>query len=250
MTRQEAVHHKWDARMFSALLMTLAAVRVAVPAREVATDSVPTVGVAARLADGSICLAAPDRSLKDGTILHAIQVPLDSAAPSGAVLSLRVENVASGSCANLWGLPGDTAYAVTAVAAEGAPEPGLPMVVLLDARWLFHRTGEGWHIDNHRGDPDLVARACTSSEGIHLTFWAGQPLAGRLVWHRYFYLGYDVESSCTNADYGNAQLPNRGFLTECREGPQQLPCNSRRGWATWSAAEPRFIRWTSIWSVN
>ncbi len=39
-------------------------------------------------------------------------------------------------------------------------------------------------------------RACTSSEGVHLTIWSGE----RLRWHRYFYLGYDVEPSCTGAD--------------------------------------------------
>ncbi len=43
-------------------------------------------------------------------------------------------------------------------------------------------------------------RACTSSEGVHLTIWSGRPPAGRLRWHRYFYLGYDVDPSCTPAD--------------------------------------------------
>ncbi|HEX9108921.1 MAG TPA: hypothetical protein VF832_16860, partial [Longimicrobiales bacterium] len=43
-------------------------------------------------------------------------------------------------------------------------------------------------------------RACTSMEGVHLTIWSGPPLRGRLRWHRYFYLGYDVEPSCTAAD--------------------------------------------------
>lgn len=62
-------------------------------------------------------------------------------------------------------------------------------------------------------DGDGVAerfRACASSEGVHLTIWSGPPLTGRLRWHRYFYLGYDVEPSCTAADYrepaGGARL--------------------------------------------
>lgn len=43
-------------------------------------------------------------------------------------------------------------------------------------------------------------RACTSTEGVHLTVWTGEPLKGRRRWHTYYYLGYDVEPSCTEAD--------------------------------------------------
>ncbi len=39
-------------------------------------------------------------------------------------------------------------------------------------------------------------RACASSEGVHLTIGSG----ARLRWHRYFYLGYDVEPDCSDAD--------------------------------------------------
>ncbi len=44
-------------------------------------------------------------------------------------------------------------------------------------------------------------RQCTSSEGVHLTIWSGEPIKGIRRWHRYFYLGYDVEPSCSDADY-------------------------------------------------
>ena len=51
------------------------------------------------------------------------------------------------------------------------------------------------------GIPELVSfRVCTSTEGLHLTLWQGKPLAGKRVWHRYFYLGYDVEPSCKPLD--------------------------------------------------
>ncbi len=45
------------------------------------------------------------------------------------------------------------------------------------------------------GTPERF-RACTSSEGIHLTIWSGR----RLRWHGYFYLGYDVEPSCSEPE--------------------------------------------------
>lgn len=52
-------------------------------------------------------------------------------------------------------------------------------------------------------DNDRVAehfRVCTSREGLHLTVWSGMPLKGKRQWHRYFYLGYDVEPNCTEDD--------------------------------------------------
>jgi hypothetical protein len=43
-------------------------------------------------------------------------------------------------------------------------------------------------------------RQCSSEEGIHLSVWTGKPLTGRRRWQAYFYLGYDVESTCTTRD--------------------------------------------------
>jgi hypothetical protein len=51
------------------------------------------------------------------------------------------------------------------------------------------------------GDHRVAAfRSCTSQEGVHLTVWKGRPLRGVRKWHFYYYLGYDVEPSCTMSD--------------------------------------------------
>lgn len=49
--------------------------------------------------------------------------------------------------------------------------------------------------------PAAQLRSCASSEGLHLTVWAERPLRSRRIWHAYYYLGYDVEPSCQEADY-------------------------------------------------
>jgi hypothetical protein len=52
-------------------------------------------------------------------------------------------------------------------------------------------------------DNDRVAehfRVCASMEGPHLTVWSGRPLEGKRQWHRYFYLGYDLEPNCVEGD--------------------------------------------------
>jgi hypothetical protein len=59
-------------------------------------------------------------------------------------------------------------------------------------------------------DNDGVAehfRVCTSMEGLHLTVWSGRPLKGKRQWHRYFYLGWDVEPNCTE-DEGK-EMPDK-----------------------------------------
>jgi hypothetical protein len=61
------------------------------------------------------------------------------------------------------------------------------------------------HVNGGLARADLTAtgsmhsfRSCTGTEGVHLTVWDG---ASSRKWHRYFYLGYDVEPDCTEKDY-------------------------------------------------
>ncbi len=71
------------------------------------------------------------------------------------------------------------------VAAVGAPRP-------IAADGLARLT---WGQFKHAS-----VRSCTSREGLHLTIWEGEPLKTRRLWHHYWYLGYDVEPSCVDAD--------------------------------------------------
>ena len=48
--------------------------------------------------------------------------------------------------------------------------------------------------------PRETFRLCPSTEGLHLTVWSGRPLRGKRLWHSYFYLGFDVESTCTDIE--------------------------------------------------
>jgi len=40
-------------------------------------------------------------------------------------------------------------------------------------------------------------QGCASLEGLHPTVWSGEPLRGIERWTRYYYLGYNVEPTCT-----------------------------------------------------
>lgn len=43
-------------------------------------------------------------------------------------------------------------------------------------------------------------RSCTSADGVHLTVWDGAALKGTRLWHAYYYLGQDLEPSCTEQE--------------------------------------------------
>ena len=51
--------------------------------------------------------------------------------------------------------------------------------------------------------PDDEFEVCLSNEGIHFTIWNGSMSQGTRIWHRYHYLGYDVEADCTEAEYAD-----------------------------------------------
>jgi hypothetical protein len=57
--------------------------------------------------------------------------------------------------------------------------------------------------------PDTY-RACTSSEGVHLTVWSGEALRTDRLWHYYYYLGYDVEPNCVEAEYAEVPAASTG----------------------------------------
>jgi hypothetical protein len=78
-------------------------------------------------------------------------------------------------------------------------QPGPIAVAILGQVQVVLTTAAG-RLTYGRGNGPISVRSCSSREGVHLTAWAGTPLRGRRLWHAYWYLGYDVEPSCTEGD--------------------------------------------------
>ena len=77
--------------------------------------------------------------------------------------------------------------------------PDLAVAVL--GRPNFQRIGTAVALRVGNPPVSVRVRSCTSSEGLHLTLWDGEPLKGTMLWHDYYYLGFDVEPTCQPADY-------------------------------------------------
>lgn len=90
-------------------------------------------------------------------------------------------------------------YVVDAPADTIGPH-GVPIVILGKLPAARMR-GDTVTIEVEPGKEPWRFRTCTSSEGVHATAWSGVPLASTRRWHAYYYLGYDVEPDCTDADF-------------------------------------------------
>jgi hypothetical protein len=83
---------------------------------------------------------------------------------------------------------------------RGALSSGTPAFAIANFSRLLTPTEGGVAADlDGDGHPEFF-RACTSTEGLHLTVWKGKPLEGWRKWHYYYYLGYDVTPDCTESD--------------------------------------------------
>jgi TonB family protein len=94
----------------------------------------------------------------------------------------------------------------TVVAPDSACEPNQPgdSTYRLSIAEQFLREGEAAIAIAGAARATLpisAFRACATHEGIHFTQWRDAPLEGSFLWHRYYYLGYDLEPTCTNQDY-------------------------------------------------
>jgi hypothetical protein len=151
----------------------------------------PPIGVAAGGA-GEVCLAIGAPTLQRGAVVTLVE-PEPPQSARRATVAERVTACDAFSKSDMAGpfyrldVPGGASAFHLAVAFVGAvsrtPVGVDAIVVHLSAAY-----------------PRVRVRSCTSSEGVHLTAWAGVPLESRRLWHTYFYLGYDVEPSCKDAD--------------------------------------------------
>lgn len=76
----------------------------------------------------------------------------------------------------------------------------VPAIGILTSSSQLHSVGSRVVGDLDGDGIEESFRSCASSEGLHLTVWSGQPLTGIRKWHSYYYLGYDVEPTCTESE--------------------------------------------------
>jgi hypothetical protein len=158
-------------------------------------DFQSSVGLVVPRDTGAHCLTIPAPELRPG-----VRLTLAEPTDSGTVMPAVVTGSVGGPCRANDSGPDDRFYSVRAE-SQVVPSPGTVWFALLLPAGILKPSPRGIEGDV---DGDGVVerfRVCTSTEGLHVTIWSGEPLVGRRRWHRYVYLGYDVEPSCAPKDY-------------------------------------------------
>jgi hypothetical protein len=153
------------------------------------------VGLVVARDTGAHCLAIRARGLRRGTPM-TLADPTDSAAVIQAVITGLIDSA----CRREDPSPEDSFYSLR-VESHVTPRPGTVWFAFLLPDGILKASARGIDGDIDGDGTVERLRVCTSSEGLHFTIWSGEPLVGPRRWHRYFYLGYDVEPSCVPKDY-------------------------------------------------
>lgn len=151
------------------------------------------LGVAEVEQQGQVCLTVKNAKLKPGDAVAVIST-------DGGVEQAQVTAKLERSCSrDRHAEPDDTFY--TLQLAKNRLPPSTLGLGIADYSGPFENNGEfvGFNTVRLQGKPDYFS-SCAGSEGVNLLVWNGLPHQGTLEWHRYYYLGYDVETTCTEAD--------------------------------------------------
>lgn len=151
------------------------------------------LGVAVEKA-GHACLYIPDSSLSPGQRVQFITATTPQSAGEAEIL-IKADETCKDSVQDQ---PGVIHYSLKTT--QGALRRAAPAFAIANFSRALTPTEGGMAADlDGDGKPESF-RACTSSEGVHLTVWKGKPLEGLRKWHYYYYLGFDVTSDCAEAD--------------------------------------------------
>jgi hypothetical protein len=151
------------------------------------------LGVAEVEQQGEVCLTIKNAKLKPG---DAVAVVSTEGGVEQAQVTVKLEK----SCSRDRNNEPDDAFYTLQLSKNRLPPSSLGLGIA-DYSGPFENNGEfvGFNTVRLAGKADYFS-SCTGSEGVNLLVWNGLPHQGTLAWHRYYYLGYDVESTCTDAD--------------------------------------------------
>ena len=81
----------------------------------------------------------------------------------------------------------------------------IPAIAIVNFAGKIEKDGDSLSVDLDGDGQQEYFRFCKSTEGMHLTVWTGKPISGKLRWHQYYYLGYDIAPDCSEAELGPAK---------------------------------------------
>jgi hypothetical protein len=146
------------------------------------------IGIVSTTDAGQLCLTLPNPSLSAGMPIAIITLDVPQ-----KILKAKIAGKMAKVCEEHSLMESVVSYRVQA----GAPPGGMLGIGVVGFSGKFVlRDSKAFADLNDNGIEDSF-HSCAGSEGVHLTVWDGEPLK----WHDYHYLGFDVESDCTQANF-------------------------------------------------
>jgi hypothetical protein len=151
------------------------------------------LGVAEVQQQGQVCLTIKNPKLKPGDSVAVIST-------GGGVEQAQVTGKLEKSCSRDPHTEADDSFYTLQLTKNRLPPSTLGLGIAdYTSPFESNREFVGFNTVRLEGKADYFS-SCTGSEGVNLLVWNGLPHQGTLEWHRYYYLGYDVETTCTEAD--------------------------------------------------
>ena len=170
--------------------------------RRGSSDFSRNLGVATVSPNREACLTIKNRDLKPGQSFTLVWIATNGAMQSPEIRSATIRKSLPARCDPINSLPGDSAYSFDTGTLDTTK-----IYIAVVTKPIELRTVGAQVRGKIGASPEIAFRSCSSLEGVHFSAWSGGALKGKRVWHSYYYLGYDVEPTCTDADF-NAEGGN------------------------------------------
>jgi hypothetical protein len=181
----------------AALILARAGIVEAVADRQSGnSDFSRDIGITALSPKRNFCLAIKNRDLKPGQVLTLIWIPIAEMRQAPEIFFTIVRKRLAPPCDPVNSSPGEAAYGLDVEKLQ-RDKIYITIVGRLNDLRVDHATVRG----KIGASQQIEFRSCSSLEGVHFSAWSGGALTRKRVWHFYHYLGYDVEPTCTDADF-------------------------------------------------
>jgi len=154
------------------------------------------IGLFAASRDQQFCLSIKNGKLKPGQEVTLVWLPITDIRQTAEIRFAAVRKVLAVQCDSVNSVQGDAAYDLNAGKLESAK---IYIAIVGKHAALQRVRGRVEGKLDSRGS--VTFQACSSMEGLHFSAWTGGVLNEKKIWHRYYYLGYDVEPTCSDADF-------------------------------------------------
>ncbi|MGL4620360.1 hypothetical protein [Chroococcidiopsis sp.] len=142
-----------------------------------------------------VCLIASATSLNIGSQVNLVLLSVPQKVISGTVMS-----VSDRQCTEISKPHNISGKYYRLLLPNHRTQLSVPAIGILNSSNQLRRVGLRVVGDLDGDGVEESFRSCATSEGIYLTVWSGQALTGIRKWHSYYYLGFDIEPTCTTIE--------------------------------------------------